>query len=162
VFTRRTETMTNHRGQISLPGGRRDPEDVSLEATALRETEEELGVQPRDVRLLGRLDDEYVIVSNHLIAPFIGAIEYQPVFRPNPEEVAEVIEIPLEALRNPAIYREEPGHRPEMPIMHYFNVGPYEIWGATARILRKFLASDYPDRLAGASPDSHRVEPTRG
>jgi len=154
--------MTNHRGQISLPGGRRDPGDVSLEATALRETEEELGVRPLDVRLLGRLDDEYVMVSNHLIAPYIGALDYTPVFDPNPGEVAEVIEIPLLALRNPAIYREEPGHRLEMPIMHYYNVGPYEIWGATARILRKFLASDYPDQLARVSPDPHHAEPTRG
>ena len=154
--------MTNHRGQISLPGGRRDPGDVSLEATALRETEEELGVRPLDVRLLGRLDDEYVMVSNHLIAPYIGALDYRPAFDPNPGEVAEVIEIPLQALRDPAIYREEPGHRLEMPIMHYYNVGPYEIWGATARILRKFLASDYPDLLAGVSPGPYRAESTRG
>ena len=148
VLTRRTETLTNHRGQISLPGGRRDPADASLEATALRETEEELGVLPTDVFKLGRLDDEYVIVSNFMVAPYVGALDYQPVFRPNPHEVAEVIEIPLERLRDPAVYREEDSNRPERPRTHFYTVGPYEIWGATARILRKFLASPYPDLLA--------------
>jgi len=149
VFTRRTETLTNHRGQISLPGGRRDPTDASLEATALRESNEELGVRSQDVEMLGRLDDEYVIVSNHLIAPYVGALDYEPFFQPNAREVAEVIEIPLERLRDPSIYREEDWHRPEMPHMQYYTVGPYEIWGATARILRKLLASPYPDLLAG-------------
>lgn len=148
VFTRRTETVSNHRGQISLPGGRRDPGDVSVEATALRETQEELGIPPVDVGVLGRLDDEYVIVSNHLIAPYVGALDYEPSFKPSATEVAEVIEVPLDQLADPAIYREEDWHRPEMPRMQYYTVGPYEIWGATARILRKFLASDFPDRLA--------------
>ena len=99
--------------------------------------------------MLGRLDDEYVIVSNHLIAPYVGALDYEPFFQPNAREVAEVIEIPLERLRDPSIYREEDWHRPEMPRMQYYTVGPYEIWGATARILRKLLASPYPDLLAG-------------
>jgi len=148
VFTRRAETLTNHRGQISLPGGRRDPDDPTLEFTALRESYEELGVVPGDVDVLGRLDDEYVVVSNHLIAPYIGVLGYEPRFEANPREVAEVIEIPLEQLRDPTIYREEDWHRPEMPRMQYYTVGPHEIWGATARILKKLLASPYPDLLA--------------
>ncbi len=148
VFTRRTETVSNHRGQISLPGGRREPTDASLEATALRETQEELGVDPADVRIPGRLEDEYVIVSNFLIAPYVGMLDYEPIFRPSPTEVAEVIEVPLGRLRDPAIFREEDWYRPETPRMQFYVVDGHEIWGATARVIRKFLASDYPDLLA--------------
>ncbi len=148
VFTRRTETVSNHRGQISLPGGRRDPGDDSLEKTALRETHEELGIPPADVSVLGRLDDELVIVSNFLIAPYVAALDYEPSFQPSAMEVAEVIEVPLDQLADPAIFREEDWDRPERPRMQFYTVGPYEIWGATARILRKLLASDFPDLIA--------------
>jgi len=152
VFTQRTDTVSNHRGQISLPGGRREPSDVSLEATALRETQEELGVVSSHVRSLGRLEDEYVIVSNFLIAPYVGVLDYEPVFQPNPTEVARVIEVRLEQLRDPAIFREEDWYRPEMPRMPYYDVDGHEIWGATARVIRKFLASEYPDLLAARYP----------
>jgi len=158
VFTQRTETVSNHRGQISLPGGAREPGDGSLEVTALRETNEELGIGPERVRIVGRLEDEYVVVSNFLIAPFVGVLDDEPTFRPNPTEVAEVIEVPLERLRDPAIFREEDWHRPEMPRMQFYVVKGCEIWGATARIIRKFLASEYPDLLAS----NDRLEPTRG
>ena len=150
MFTQRTDTVTNHRGQISLPGGRRDPSDSSLEATALRETEEEIGIPPASVRMLGRLDDEYVIVSNHLIAPFVGVLDHEPIFIPNPREVATIIEVALRELRDPAIFREEDWPRPERPRMQFYAVGPHQIWGATARIVGKLLASPYLDLLAGA------------
>jgi 8-oxo-dGTP pyrophosphatase MutT (NUDIX family) len=148
VFTQRTDTVSNHRGQISLPGGAREPHDASLEITALRETEEELGVASPDVWILGRLDDEYVIVSNFLIAPYVGVLDVEPSFSPDPTEVAEIIEVPLGRLRDPAIFREEDWFRPEMRRMQFYSVNGHEIWGATARIIRKFLASQYPELMA--------------
>jgi 8-oxo-dGTP pyrophosphatase MutT (NUDIX family) len=167
VFTQRSETVSTHRGQISLPGGAREQRDASLEATALRETSEELGIDPADVRIVGRLDDEYVIVSNFLIAPIIGLLDHEPTFSPSKDEVAAVIEIPLERLRDPTIFREEDWWRPEMPRMQFYSVNGHEIWGATARIVRKFLASEYPDLLASADrpvsrPTAEGLEPTRG
>jgi 8-oxo-dGTP pyrophosphatase MutT (NUDIX family) len=158
VFTQRTETVSTHRGQISLPGGAREQSDDSLKETALRETYEELGIDPDRVQVVGRLEDEYVVVSNFLIAPFVGVLNEEPTFLPNPLEVAQVIEVPLERLRDPTIFREEDWSRPEMPRMQFYSVNGHEIWGATARIIRKFLASEFPGMLA--SPD--RLEPTHG
>ena len=149
VFTQRTETVADHRGQISLPGGSWELTDPDLAFTALRETFEELGVPPREVEVVGRLDDELVVVSNFLVAPYIGLLAHEPVFIPCRDEVAQVIEVPLDMLRDPSIYREEerPDH-PRLKLMQFYRYKEYEIWGATARILHKFLASEYPDPLA--------------
>jgi 8-oxo-dGTP pyrophosphatase MutT (NUDIX family) len=148
VFTKRTETVQHHQGQISLPGGAREVVDSTLEVTALRETQEELGVSPAVVQVLGRLDDVYVRTSNFLIAPYVGAIDAAPVFQPDPGEVAQVIEVPLYRLRDPAIFREEDWAGDDGPRkMQFYQHGPHEIWGATARVLQLFLASEYPDLL---------------
>lgn len=149
VFTQRTHTVADHRGQISLPGGSRELSDPDLAVTALRETSEELGVPPEDVHVLGRLDDEYVVVSNFLIAPYVGALDREPAFRPNPAEVAQVIEVPLERLRDPSIYSEEDRFADaRLRRMQFYRYNGHEIWGATARVLKKFLASEYPALLA--------------
>ncbi len=89
VLTRRTEMLRSHSGQISLPGGRYDPADGSLLRTALRETLEELGVEPAGLTILGRLEPESITVSHYLVAPFIAYAPRRPDFRPAPDEVAE-------------------------------------------------------------------------
>jgi 8-oxo-dGTP pyrophosphatase MutT (NUDIX family) len=141
VFTRRAATMSNHRGQISLPGGGYEPRDGSLVRTALRETHEELGVPPEDVVVLAELEPEYVGVSGFRVTPFVGRLARAPDFRPDPREVEAVLEIPMALLQDPAICREAEHDRGV-----YIRRGPvyqcneHEIWGATARMLQRILA----------------------
>jgi 8-oxo-dGTP pyrophosphatase MutT (NUDIX family) len=139
VFMRRTPTVATHQGQIALPGGAHEPTDASLQQTALRETYEELGIPPEAVVILAELEPEYVAVSGFLVTPVIGRLVGPATFRPDPREVAEVIEVPVAALRDPACVREEERgtYIRRSPVYQY---GPYEIWGATARILRRILA----------------------
>ena len=137
VFTRRTDTVEHHRGQISFPGGAEEAEDGDLSQTALRETEEELGVRPGDVRMLGPLSP-IVTVTDFYVAPFVGAIPQPYVFSPAESEIAEVLEVPVGALRNPAIRETKflPGR--DEPVLFY-RYGENVIWGATARILAELL-----------------------
>jgi 8-oxo-dGTP pyrophosphatase MutT (NUDIX family) len=157
VFTKRTDSVAAHRGQISLPGGAREPGDADLEATALRETHEELGVPPTDVRVLGRLDDVYVMVSNFLIAPYVGVLNATPRFEPDPREVAVVIEVPLERLRDPEVFREEDwSHRGIPRFVQFYRHEDHEIWGATGRVIQLFLASPFMDQVE-AVEDAERL-----
>jgi 8-oxo-dGTP pyrophosphatase MutT (NUDIX family) len=152
VFTRRSDTVAQHRGQISLPGGSREPQDLTLAATALREAQEELGFATADVRVLGPLAEVFVEVSNFLITPYVGTLIYRPPFAPNRAEVAEVIEVPLKALRAPTAPREEiwMRRRGERRLIQIYEHGAHQIWGATGRIVQEFLESDYADLAAGA------------
>jgi len=106
LLTRRTEKVLHHRGQISLPGGEQHPGE-SLEATALRETIEELGLDLAAVRVLGRLTPLYIPPSNFCIYPTVAVLPGPLVFRPQPEEVAEVLEVPVDRLADPASVRRE-------------------------------------------------------
>lgn len=142
VFTRRTELVATHKGQISLPGGAVEPFDESFLHTALRETEEELGIAPDQLTVVGELESVYTVVSNFVIKPFIARLASRPTYRPDPSEVAEVIEVPVSALRDPAIYWQEERSSPEGPrAVHFFKYDQHIIWGATARILTHFLAN---------------------
>jgi 8-oxo-dGTP pyrophosphatase MutT (NUDIX family) len=125
IFTKRTESVAYHKGQISFPGGARDEEDASLKDTAIRETFEEIGINPDDIDILGALDDVYTITSKYSITPFVGKILYPYEFDPNKEEVEEIIEIPVSSLENDRIS---------------FKYGDHLIWGATAMILTQFLS----------------------
>jgi 8-oxo-dGTP pyrophosphatase MutT (NUDIX family) len=137
VLTRRTETVEHHRGQISFPGGGEEPEDESLLDTALRETEEEIGVAAEDVRYLGRLSP-IVTVTDFYVEPYVGAIPQPYAFRPQAAEIAELIEAPVAALLDPRILERRPfPGRPE-PVLFYHH-GEHVIWGATARILKELL-----------------------
>ncbi len=141
VFTRRPETLSRHAGQISLPGGSIDPADAGPPAAALREAEEELGIPSAAVTVIGTLAPVHTVVSNYLITPVVGRAAARPAFRPNPAEVAEVIEVPVAGLRDPTIYRSEQRDTPFGRLdVHFYQYGPYNIWGATARILQIFLA----------------------
>jgi 8-oxo-dGTP pyrophosphatase MutT (NUDIX family) len=137
VFTRRNEDLSRHAGEISFPGGLADPEE-DLRDTALRETEEELGVLPGDVEVLGSLPPVHTHVSGILIAPFVGLLRIDPILTPNAAEIAEVLEVPLRVLAAVGEVRwlERDGVR--FPT-HVFAVGGHVIWGATGRILHSLL-----------------------
>jgi len=139
LFTRRTDRVEHHKGQISFPGGRQDPEDADLLATALREAEEEIGIRKEDVRILGELDD-ICTVSDFCVAPFVGLIPYPYPFRPNPHEIEEMIEVPLSVLLDPARSRREfREHGGLTWPVYFYEHGRHTIWGATSSILKQLL-----------------------
>jgi 8-oxo-dGTP pyrophosphatase MutT (NUDIX family) len=139
LFTRRTDRVEHHKGQISFPGGRQDPEDADLLDTALREAEEELGIRREDVRILGELDD-ICTVSDFCVAPFVGLIPYPYPFRPNPHEIEEMIEVPLAVLLDPERSRREfREHGGLTWPVYFYEHGGHTIWGATASILKQLL-----------------------
>jgi 8-oxo-dGTP pyrophosphatase MutT (NUDIX family) len=152
IFTRRTDTVEHHKGQISLPGGSQDPADPDAVYTALRETQEELGIDPALLEVVETLRDVYVPVSGFLITPVVARLKVEGgadgappptlLFKPSPDEVAEIIEVPLSALLDDAIHRtEERTINGVTHHIHYYTYGPYEIWGATGRIIYEFLGS---------------------
>ena len=139
LFTRRTDHLPHHRGEICFPGGERDTEDADAAATALRETEEEIGLRSADVRILGRLDDFLTRFHFHVV-PFVGLFPYPYSFRINRNEVAEVIEIPLRILADPALFRrEERLVAGRFVDLCFFELGHCLIWGLTGAILHQFL-----------------------
>ena len=139
LLTRRTERVLHHRGQISFPGGEQHPGE-SLEATALRETAEELGLDLGPVRVLGRLTPLYIPPSNYCIYPTVAFLPGPPVFRSQPDEVAELVEVPLSHLIDPANRRRETrtvgGRAAVVPFYEYRG---HQVWGATAMVLAEFL-----------------------
>jgi 8-oxo-dGTP pyrophosphatase MutT (NUDIX family) len=147
LFTRRTDHLSHHAGQISFPGGRAEPGDDSPETTALRETQEEIGLAPRHIELVGRLGD-YCTVTGYCITPVVGLLRPPFELRPDEGEVAEVFEVPLAFLLDPANHRRDShlreGRRREFYAMPY---GDYYIWGATAGILVNLYSV-----LAGQQP----------
>ncbi|MFQ6015439.1 MAG: NUDIX hydrolase [Anaerolineae bacterium] len=139
-LTRRTDTVANHKGQISLPGGARETGDRSLEETALRETREELNIDLQRVEILGALTPLYIPVSGYLIHPFVAFCAERPDFNPDPIEVAELLEVPLASLLDPATRREEDWKLVGMTVrVPFFQVGEHKVWGATAMVLSEFV-----------------------
>lgn len=138
LFTRRSETVQDHKGQISFPGGSVHAADQDLAATALRETFEEVGINPNDIEIIGRLD-EVRTVSDFHVTPFVGVMKQPPVaFVPNVLEVAEVIEVPLSHLLDPAFsFQEQIGEQGRRHVAYRFV--DHRIWGVTARMLKGFL-----------------------
>jgi 8-oxo-dGTP pyrophosphatase MutT (NUDIX family) len=137
VFTKRNSDLRRHAGEISFPGGRRDAGE-ELQRTALREAEEEIGLEPADVELVGALPPTGTIVTNYVIYPFVGLIEPGGVFRPNPIEVDAVVELSLPALV--AGFERKRLIRRGVPIKtDTYTVEGNFIWGATARIVRTLL-----------------------
>ena len=139
VLTRRSEEVASHKGQISLPGGSQEVFDPSPMDTALRETCEEIDVCREDIQVIGALTPLYVSVSDFVIHPFIGYMSERPAFRPATTEVAEIIEMPLRDLLDPAIKTSERwtlrGTEIDVP---FYRVGEHAVWGATAIILSEF------------------------
>jgi len=136
LLTRRADHLPSHPGQVSLPGGVRDPGDRSLEHTALRETHEEVGIAPASLAIIGRLDEVDTIASGFLIRPYVALAEAPIAPVPSDEEVARLLEVPVhEILAADAALPPRPGIR----TMRYPLAGE-DVWGATARILRGFCA----------------------
>lgn len=141
VFTKRSELVEHHKGQVSFPGGAYDASDPDLRFTAVRETWEEIGVAAEHVEVIGELD-EMITVSNFLVRPFVGRItEPGPYpFEHSEIEVAEILEVPLLHLRDDANVVAELRSYQGREIMAYsFRWQDHLIWGATARILKQFL-----------------------
>jgi 8-oxo-dGTP pyrophosphatase MutT (NUDIX family) len=149
LFTRRTETLETHKGQISFPGGSRDETDPDDAFTALRETHEEVGIPPAQVEVLGALPALWT-VTGFWVTPFVGLLR-APIadlrLEPNPHEIAEVFWAPLARLEDPATYEHE--YRQFGAIRyptHVFTIAGHRIWGATGAMVKNLL-----DRLAASS-----------
>jgi 8-oxo-dGTP pyrophosphatase MutT (NUDIX family) len=139
LFTRRSDTVSSHKGQISFPGGGYEVQDASLAQTALRETWEEIGIPPATVRLIGRLPD-LPSISFFQVVPFVGATEVPFELLHDPREVAEVIDVPVRHLLQPGVFSREPRLFEGRPVPTYsYEYDGHVIWGLTARFLREFL-----------------------
>lgn len=148
LYTRRTDQVQDHKGQVSFPGGRSDPEDGSPEETALREAYEEIGLYRHDVRILG-LMDRFMTITNYLVTPVVGVIPWPYPFHLQPEEVVRVFIIPMDWMSDPQHFeirqRELPDDFPVPPQFRrlrviYFNEYDGEIlWGATAEVTLRLL-----------------------
>jgi 8-oxo-dGTP pyrophosphatase MutT (NUDIX family) len=141
VLTERTHLMEDHKGQVAFPGGRVDAQDADRVATALREAEEEVGLKPEHVTVLGQLD-ELLTVSQYRITPVVGVFPWPYTFTLSHTELSEVFTVPLRWLADPAhmeIRQREP-FIPGRPIqVYYFNYPGHTIWGVTGRIIVNLL-----------------------
>lgn len=139
VFIKRNAYDGPHSAQVSFPGGAMEPEDSSLEETAVRETCEELGICEQ-IEILGSLTPLHIPVSNYMVHPYVGWMEVAPSFNPDPAEVQYVIEADYSLLQNPLHRASEKEHRHGMTVdVPYFRVGKERIWGATAMMLSEVL-----------------------
>lgn len=137
----RTDTVEHHKGQISFPGGAQDAEDSDLVATALRETEEEIGLKRGDVEIFGQLDD-IVTISDFIVSPYVGRVTAPAPypFATSAIEVAEMLAVPMPHLHGPSGLNTAPAPwRDLMVPPPSYTFGEHVIWGATGRILQQFL-----------------------
>jgi len=160
MFTKRAEHLTDHPGQMSFPGGGREPEDADLLATALREANEEVGLEPAEAEVVGQLTDIRT-VTNYRVRPFVGRIPDRE-YVPRDSEVAEIAVLPVAGLVDLANYESERRDHPHYGEirLHFFHVDGYTVWGATANMLVQLLewTTDWtcppePDRTVDADAD---------
>jgi len=152
VLTQRAD-LPDHGGQVSLPGGEVEPDETFIDA-ALREAHEEVSIEPRLVRVLGRLTPLHIPVSNFVLHPIVGMAHERPPMRAADREVARIIEPEIVALADPSRQAVRVGTYSEPPpLIPYFDVEELEVWGATAMVLAEFLA------VLGAAPDPwHEID----
>lgn len=140
LFTKRTHLVEHHKGQISFPGGRRDREDESLLITALRETEEEVGIAANDVRVLGQTD-VFLTNTHYLVTPFVGFFEYPYEYKINHAEIERLVEVPLTFLLREDIFEVKNYQQNGFNwLVHYYHFGNDLIWGVTGFLLSNFLS----------------------
>jgi 8-oxo-dGTP pyrophosphatase MutT (NUDIX family) len=152
LYTRRSDLLTSHPGQVAFPGGRFDRRDSDLLAAALRETHEEVGIEPHQVRVLGTFPGQRTRATDIAVTPFVGFIEGNPELKPDPKEVAEIFHVPLAALSDPR-YRgshrlKRNGSSSDFPAIVYAG---QVIWGLTFRLTQTFL-----QMINGKARSTHR------
>lgn len=140
LFTRRAWHLRSHTGEVCFPGGRAEPDDADLAATALRELHEEVGIEPGSVRIEGELTRLTTVSSPAFIVPYVGVLEGRPSTRIDAGEVDAVLHVPLAELFDPSIYRQEIWTRNGEPMeITFFELADDTLWGATARMVRDLL-----------------------
>ena len=140
VLTKRTERVPTHKGQISFPGGGFQSGDGDLLATALRESEEEIGLRRGDVDVVGVLDDTLTAASSHVVRPFVGFVPHPYPFRLASFEIDQLVHLPLRPLLEPNCFREEVWDRDGRPhSVFFYEHDGHTVWGLTARILKQFV-----------------------
>ena len=139
LFTKRSDQVKYHKGEISFPGGVVDEEDLELISTALREAHEEIGLRESDIQIVGVLDD-IVTITEFIVTPIIGLFPYPYPFKVSEMEISELIEVPLSSLLDEDCFSEREIFRGgQKEIVYAYQYGKHTIWGATARILKQFL-----------------------
>ena len=140
LFTKRTDNVEHHKGQISFPGGMHDAGDEDLEATACRETWEEMGIQTTDLTILG-YTDKFLTNTNFMVTPYVAYFPYPYPYKINKDEIAKVLEVPLRHLLNPNKFRIEKWERDGIVWnVHYYDYHNEKIWGVTGFLLSNFLS----------------------
>jgi 8-oxo-dGTP pyrophosphatase MutT (NUDIX family) len=140
LFVRRSERISRHQGQVAFPGGRAEARDGSLLFTALREAQEEVGLRPETVAVLGRLNCNFTNTSKFAVTPFVGLIPADAGLQPDGYEVAEIFSVPLAALRDPSLRGEHRWDNGEsVRIFPAIRYGGQIIWGLTYRIIDELL-----------------------
>lgn len=140
LFTKRTEEVQHHPGEICFPGGSREDSDSDLLSTALRELKEEVSVEPATVEVLGRMDAIKTVSSSFLVVPYVGFLQPGATFHANRDEVQEILEVPFRHLLRPDIFHAEERIVDQRPLtVYYYQWETHTIWGVTARILKSVL-----------------------
>ncbi len=142
VLTQRAETLSHHSGQVAFPGGSVDPRDPGPLEAALRESQEEIGIHPRDVRVVGQLDPIPAAFS-YMITPFVGLIPFPYTYALNLEETTAVFEVPVAALMDHRCLTVDMHFSKDWGPIYHFQYEHWDIWGATAKIVKQLLELVY-------------------
>lgn len=135
LFILRKSYDGHHSGQIAFPGGKKEPEDLSLRETALRETFEEVGVKPNEIEIVKKLSEVFIPVSNYLVQPYLAVAQQTPLFIKDPVEVEEILEFDLGKILNNPLVKLQKNYFNQPYEIYAFQIDSYQIWGATAMIL---------------------------